>query len=86
MLDEISANMSSTFKQQSVDKSDNNLKNDQKPNLVEGQQKITKVVQEMKRQGRKAVSLKYHRQAEDDCGSNISCRHSMSDASIIKHK
>ena len=37
MLDEISANMSSTFKLQSLDKSDNNLKNDLKPNLVEGQ-------------------------------------------------
>ena len=59
MLDEISANMSSTFKIQSVDKSENNLKIDQKLNLIEGQQKITKVVQEMKRQGL-SLSLKYN--------------------------
>ena len=59
MLDEISANMSSTFKIQSVDKSENNLKIDQKTNMIEGQQKITKVVQEMKRQGL-SLSLKYN--------------------------
>ena len=59
MLDEISANMSSTFKIQSVDKSENNLKIDLKTNLIEGQQKITKVVQEMKRQGL-SLSLKYN--------------------------
>jgi hypothetical protein len=43
------------------------------------QTKILMAIQEIKRQGRKAVSLKCSRRIEDDCSSTISCRHSMND-------
>ena len=49
------------------------------------QTRILMAIQEIKRQGRRAVSLKCNRRIEDDCNSSISARHSMNDV-IIKYK
>jgi hypothetical protein len=55
------------------------------PSILHSRQtRILLAIQEMKRQGRKAVSLKCSRRTceadqEDDCSSTISGRHSMSD-------
>jgi hypothetical protein len=50
------------------------------------QTRVLLAIQEMKRQGRKASSLKCHRKIEDQCSSTIESRHSLNDAVFIKQK
>jgi hypothetical protein len=50
------------------------------------QTQILMAIQEIKRKGRKAVSLKCTRKIDDQCSSSIDGRHSLNDVAFIKKK
>jgi hypothetical protein len=57
------------------------------PSILHSRQtRVLLAIQEMRRQGRKATSLKSHRKSEDDCSSTLSCRHSLNDIEFTKRK
>jgi hypothetical protein len=54
------------------------------PSILHSRQtKVLMAIQEIKRQGRKAISLKSHKKMENECKTLIDCRHSMSDVFIL---